>query len=66
MLIDDLPTQSDKPKKFKGGAVVNESHKKAPLAAAKIEEVSRARVIRRTSAMKQLKEGGSVTKKTMK
>jgi hypothetical protein len=29
MLIDDLPTQSDKLKKFKGGAVVNESHKKS-------------------------------------
>jgi hypothetical protein len=29
MLIDELPTQSDKPKKFKGGAVVNESHKES-------------------------------------
>jgi hypothetical protein len=29
MLIDDLPTQSDKSKKFKGGAVVNESHKES-------------------------------------
>jgi hypothetical protein len=29
MLIDDLPTQSDKPKKFRGGAVVNESHKES-------------------------------------
>jgi hypothetical protein len=29
MLIDDLPTQSDKLKKFRGGAFVNESHKES-------------------------------------
>jgi hypothetical protein len=29
MLINDLHTQSDKPKEFKSGAVVNESHKQS-------------------------------------
>lgn len=29
MLIDDLPTQSDRPEKFRGGALVTESHKES-------------------------------------
>jgi hypothetical protein len=29
MLINDLHTESDKPKEFKSGAVVNESHKQS-------------------------------------
>jgi hypothetical protein len=29
MLINDVHTQSDKPKEFKSGAVVNESHKQS-------------------------------------
>jgi hypothetical protein len=44
MLINDLHSQIDRPKEFKSGPVVSESHKQSSHVVAKIEEVPRARV----------------------